>query len=40
MALTIRDNHKEDISIFSQMIDLEKALKKEVVAAIYRMYLK
>ena len=36
----MRDNHKEYIAIFIQMVDLYKSLKKKVVAAIYKLYIK
>ena len=36
----MRDDHKEDIAIFGQMVNVEKYLKKQVVAAIDKLYLK
>ena len=36
-ALTIRDDHKEDISVFRQTTDEEKSLKKQVFSAIDKM---
>ena len=40
MALNIRDDHMEDITIFRKTVDVEKALKKQVVAAIDKLYIK
>ena len=38
--ITMRDNHKEDIAIFRQTFDVNKSLKKQIVASIYKLYIK
>ena len=39
-ALTMIDDHKEEIAMFRQTVDVEKALKKQVVDAIDKLHLK
>ena len=36
----MRDDHKEDISIFRKTVDVDEALKNQVVATIEKLYLK
>ena len=40
MTPTMVYDHKEDIAIFGQTVDVEKYLKKQVVAAIENLYIK